>query len=185
MWCAWWKVQARYVGLLERSSPHRFQLTVRLSVERRIHVEIKRAVAFSEKICRHLLPKEHKTNDWVQSKTSFLVDPQKPLLATVKRWKLAWFGHVTRHDNFSKTILQGTLEVGRRRGRQRKCWMDNIKEWTSLPMSELLTMTSCREDWKTISAESSFMPQRQPNRSRDWTELTWFSGETLFFQPRH
>ena len=25
------------------------------------------------------------------------------------------------------------------RGQQRKCWMDNIKEWTSLPTPELLT----------------------------------------------
>ena len=35
--------------------------------------------------------------------------------------------HVTCRDSLSKTILQGTLEGGRRRGRQRKCWMDNIK----------------------------------------------------------
>ena len=39
--------------------------------------------------------------------------------------------------------------------RQRKCWMSNIKEWTSLPMPELLTRTSHGEDWKRISAESS------------------------------
>ena len=71
---------------------------------------------------------EHKTNNWTQSKTNFLVDPQEPLLATVKRQKLAWFGYVTRHDSLSKTILQGTLEFGRRCGRQRKSWMDNIKE---------------------------------------------------------
>ena len=38
---------------------------------------------------------EHKTNDWVRSKISSLVGPQEPLLATVKRRKLAWFGHVT------------------------------------------------------------------------------------------
>ena len=35
--------------------------------------------------------------------------------------------------------------------------MDNIKEWTSLPMPELLTMASCRKDWKIISAEPSVM----------------------------
>ena len=57
--------------------------------------------------------------------------PQEPLLATVKRRKVAWFGHVTRHDSLSKTIVQGTLVGGRRRGRQRKCWMDKIKERTS------------------------------------------------------
>ena len=31
--------------------------------------------------------------------------------------RIAWFWHVTRHDNLSKTILQGTLEGERRRGR--------------------------------------------------------------------
>ena len=46
--------------------------------------------------------------------------------------KPAWFEHVTRPDTFSKTILQGSLEGGRRRGRQRKYWMDNIKECTFL-----------------------------------------------------
>ena len=56
----------------------------------------------------------------VRSKINFLVGPKEPLLATVKRLKLAWFGHVTRHDGLSKTILRGTLEGGRRRGRQRK-----------------------------------------------------------------
>ena len=100
---------------------------------------------------------EHKINDWMRSKINLVVGPQKPLLATVKRRKLASFGHVTRHDSLSKTILQGTLEDGRRLGRQRKYWMDNIKEWTSLPMPELPTKASCRKDWKRISAESSLM----------------------------
>ena len=81
--------------------------------------------------------------------------------ATVKRRKLAWFGHVTCHNSLSQTILQGTLEGGRHRGRQRKSCMDSIKEWTSLSMPELLTRTSCRrkkttQNWK-ISVESSFM----------------------------
>ena len=52
---------------------------------------------------------EHKTNGWVRSKINFLVGLQKPLLATVKRRKLAWFGHVTCHDSLSKTILHGTV----------------------------------------------------------------------------
>ena len=33
---------------------------------------------------------EHKTTDWVWSKIKFLVGPQEPLLATVKRRKLTW-----------------------------------------------------------------------------------------------
>ena len=107
--------------------------------------------------------------------------PLEPLLATVKRWKLAWFGHVPRHDSLSKTILQGTLEGGRRRGRQRKCWMDNIKEWTSLPIPELLTRTSYRKDWKRISAGSPPHVLRRPSRSRDSvrSKATSFIGSEL------
>ena len=100
---------------------------------------------------------EHKTNDWMRSKINSLVGPQEPLPATDERRKLAWIGHVTRHDSLSKTILKGTLEGGRFLGQQRKCWMDNIKEWASTPTPELLTMASCRKDWKRISAESSLM----------------------------
>ena len=59
---------------------------------------------------------------------NFLVGPEEPLLATVKRRKLAWFGHVACHDSLSKTILQGIFEGWQRRSQQRKCWMDNIKD---------------------------------------------------------
>ena len=45
---------------------------------------------------------EHKPNDWVRSKINFLVVPQEPFLATLKRRKLAWLWRVTSHDNFSK-----------------------------------------------------------------------------------
>ena len=83
------------------------------------------------------------------------------LLATVKRRKLAWVGHVNRHNSLSKTILQGTLEDGRCRSRQKKCRIDNIKQWTSLPMPELLTRALCRKDWKKISAKLSSNPTGQ------------------------
>ena len=79
----------------------------------------------------------------------------------------AWFRHVSCHNSLSKPILQGVLEGGQCHGRQMKCWMDNIKEWTSLPMPELLTRAFCRKGWKRISAESSFMFPQQPDRSRD------------------
>ena len=68
-----------------------------------------------------------------RSKINFLVGPQEPLLATVERRKLAWFGHVTHHDNLSKTILRGTLESGRRRGRQRECWVATSKSGHPYP----------------------------------------------------
>ena len=115
----------------------------------------------------HISYLEHKTNDMVRSKMNFFMDPQEPPLATVNRRKFAWFRHVTRNDSLSKTILQGTLEDGLLGDRQRKCWMDNIKEWTSVPKPELLVRASRRKDWKRISAESTLMSARRPNLSKD------------------
>ena len=41
--------------------------------------------------------------------------------------------------------------------------MDNVKEWTSLSMTELLTIDSdCRKDWKRISAELSLVSPDDP-----------------------
>ena len=144
------------------------------------HLVLKAWIFFSEsfkmKCLRELLRtsySEHKTNDWVRSKINSLVGPQEHLLATVKRWKLAWSGHVTRHNSLSRTILQGTLEGWWHCGQQRQCWLDNIKEWTSLPMPELFARASCGKDWKRISAKSSFMSPQWPSQSRDWTELNW------------
>ena len=87
--------------------------------------------AFENKCLRKLLCIhywEHKTNAYVRRRVESFVGPQEPLLATVKRRKLAWFGHVTRHDSLCKTMMQGTVEGGRRPERQRKSWIDSVKE---------------------------------------------------------
>ena len=76
---------------------------------------------------------------------NYPVGPQEPLLATVKRGKLALFGHVTPTTASPKPSFRAPWGVGRRRGRQRKYLMDNVKEWTSLFMPELLTMASRRK----------------------------------------
>jgi hypothetical protein len=95
--------------------------------------------------------REHKTNEYVRSTVTALVGPQEPLLATVKRRKLAWFGHVTHHNTLSKTILQGTLKGSRRRGRQKKSWVTNVKEWTECEMPELLAIAQEKTEWRTLS----------------------------------
>ena len=54
------------------------------------------------------------------------------LLTLVKKRKLRRFGHVSRSSGLAKTILQGTVKGKRKRGRQKKRWEDNIKEWTGM-----------------------------------------------------
>ena len=112
---------------------------------------------------------ELKTNDWVRDKIKFLGGPQKPPLETIKRRKLSWFGHITRHDSLSKTIFQGTPEGGRCLGRQRKCRMDNIRVDIPVHARIWLMMASRRKDWNRISSDSSLMSP-DDNWSSDWTE---------------
>jgi hypothetical protein len=128
----------------------------------------KRLQAFETKCLRRLLRisyLDRKTNDFVRSKVYSLMGYQEPLLATIKRHKLAWFDHVTRHDTLSKTIMQGTVEGGRKRGRQ-KNWQDNVKEWTDLTIPDLLQSTSNRPLWRRISASSALRSPRL-QKSRD------------------
>ena len=49
---------------------------------------------------------------------------------------LQWHGHVFSSLGLAKTILQSTVKGGRRQGRQRKRWEDNIREWTGLELAK-------------------------------------------------
>ena len=64
------------------------------------------------------------------------IGPHEDLLTIVKRRKLQWYDHVSRSSGLAKTILQGTVKGGRRQGRQRKRWEDNIREWTGLEFAK-------------------------------------------------
>ena len=130
----------------------------------------KKVQAFENKSLRRLLGiswREHKTNEYVRKKVEDIVGPQETLLATVKRRKLAWFGHVTRHNSLSKTIMQGTVAGGRRRGRQRKSWGDNIKEWTAMTTPDLLRAADNRTEWRRKSVSAASMSPPRPQMSRD------------------
>ena len=79
---------------------------------------------------RHLLGisyKDHITNEEVRSKIRKAIGPYEELLSTVKRRKMKWYGHVTRASRLAKTVLQGTVRGGIRRGREIKRWEDNIR----------------------------------------------------------
>ena len=95
----------------------------------------KRIQAFENKCDRRMLGiswKDRKTNEFVKRGIKARTGQQENMLGIVKRRKLAWFGHISRQNSQAKTVLQGTLEGGRKRGRQVKCWADNLKEWTRL-----------------------------------------------------
>ena len=61
--------------------------------------------------------RDHITNEEVKTRIGNAIWSNEDLLTSVKRRKLKWYGHVTRSSVLAKTILQGTVQGGRRRGR--------------------------------------------------------------------
>ena len=80
----------------------------------------KRTQAFEMRCYRRLLNilyKDHVTNEEVRRKIQTAIGEYYKLLTLVKKWKLRWFGHVSRSSGLAKTILQGTVK-GKRKKRQ-------------------------------------------------------------------
>ena len=110
--------------------------TLRAEIERRIQ-------ALEMRCIRRLLNishKDHVTNEEVRNRIQNAVGVHDDLLTMVKKRKLRWYGHISRSSGMAKTILQGTVKGARRRGRQKKRWEDNIKEWSlEIPLGQRKT----------------------------------------------
>ena len=109
-------------------------------------------MSFYRKIL-HISYKDHVTNEEVRAKIQQAIGPHEDILTIVKRLKLQWYGYVSRSSGLAKTILQGTVKGGRRQGRQRKRWEDNIWEWTGLEFGKSQRAVENREKMKETGCE--------------------------------
>ena len=72
------------------------------------------------------------------------------LVLSIKKKKLAYYGHVRRHHSLQKLVLEGKVDGKRGRGRRRKSWAGNVSDMTKMSMAQCSVKALDRSEWRTM-----------------------------------
>ena len=81
----------------------------------------------------------------------------RSLMTIIRKRQLSFLGHVYRKDNIERVALTGRIEGKRSRGRQRKTYMQSLKERTTkevMSTTNFLRMAERKDDWRHMITKS-------------------------------